>query len=179
MRLVRQTRTRARQPRMIGNFVAVRQPQEVAQRERVRATPRNAALAVDALEIADHVHAEVPPRRQRRRAHPRRVVGLAHPFHENVEPGLLQQLLQPVVERVSRRARHLRPRRHQVPLNRLRPTHRHRRSPATSQAEGISTSRLRQRAVRVDAVALRKPSQALLTMLYCSTDCLCRCGAPV
>ena len=31
----------------------------------------------------------------------------------------------------------------------------------------------------VDAVALREPSQALLTMLYCSTDRLCRCGAPV
>ncbi len=34
---------------MIGNLVAVRQPQEIAQRERVRATPRNAALAVDPL----------------------------------------------------------------------------------------------------------------------------------
>ena len=121
MRLVRQTRARARQPRMIGNLVAVRQPQEIAQRERVRATPRNAALAVDPLEIADHVHAEVPPRRQRRRAHPRRVVGLAHLLHENVETGLPQQLLQPVVERVSRRARHLRPRRHQVLLNRPPP----------------------------------------------------------
>jgi len=30
-----------------------------------------------------------------------------------------------------------------------------------------------------DAVALREPSQALLTMLYRSTDRLCRCGAPV
>ncbi len=49
VRLVRQTRARARQPRMIGNLVAVRQPQEIAQRERVRATPRNAALAVDPL----------------------------------------------------------------------------------------------------------------------------------
>ena len=86
MRLVRQTRARARQPRMIGRLVAVRQPQEIAQRERVRATPRNAALAVDPLEIADHVHAEVPPWRQRRRAHPRRVIGPAHPFHERVEP---------------------------------------------------------------------------------------------
>ena len=137
MRLVRQTRTRARQPRMIGNLVAVRQPQEVAQRERVRAPPHNAAFAVDAFEIADHVHAEIPPRRQRRRAHPRRVVGLAHLFHERVEPGLLQQLLQTVVERVSRRARHLRPRRHQVVLNPLGPPHRHRKSPcrSTSTAE--------------------------------------------
>ena len=47
VRLVRQTRARARQPRMIGHLVAVRQPQEIAQRERVRATPRDAPLAVD------------------------------------------------------------------------------------------------------------------------------------
>src|SRR5208337_1117875 len=41
---------------------------EIAQRERVRAPPCDAALAVDPLEIADHVHAEIPSRRQRRRA---------------------------------------------------------------------------------------------------------------
>src|SRR5450432_3281892 len=33
--------------------------------------------------------------------------------------------------------------------------------------------------LRVDAVAFRQRPQALLTMLYRSTDCLCRCGAPV
>jgi hypothetical protein len=31
----------------------------------------------------------------------------------------------------------------------------------------------------VDAVALGQRSQARLTILYSSTDCLCRCGAPV
>ena len=31
----------------------------------------------------------------------------------------------------------------------------------------------------VDAVALGQNPQALLTMLYRSTDCLCRCGASV
>ena len=31
----------------------------------------------------------------------------------------------------------------------------------------------------VDAVALGQKPQALLTMLYRSTDCLCRSGAPV
>src|SRR5208282_6387977 len=81
------------------------------------------------LEIADHVHAEIPSRRQRRHAHPRRVVRLADLLHEPVETALPQQRLQPVVERVSRRARHLRPRRHQLVLNPLRPPHRHRRSP--------------------------------------------------
>jgi hypothetical protein len=33
--------------------------------------------------------------------------------------------------------------------------------------------------LRVDPVALRQHPQALLTMLYRSTDCLCRGGAPV
>ena len=126
VRLVRQTRPRARQPGMIGNLLAVRQPQEIAQRERVRATPRDAPLTVDALEIADHVHPEIAPRRQRRRADPRRVVRLAHVLHERVEPGLPKQLLQPIIEGVPRRARHLRPRRHQVALNSVRSPHRHR-----------------------------------------------------
>jgi len=42
VRLVRQTRTGPRQPRMIGDLVAVRQPQEIAQREGIRATPGDA-----------------------------------------------------------------------------------------------------------------------------------------
>src|SRR5918998_3026600 len=33
--------------------------------------------------------------------------------------------------------------------------------------------------LRVDAMALGQGSQARLTILYCSTDCLCRCGAAV
>jgi hypothetical protein len=33
--------------------------------------------------------------------------------------------------------------------------------------------------LRVDAMALGQGSQARLTILYCSTDCLCRCGAPM
>ena len=85
MRLVRQTRARARQPRMIGRLVAVRQPQEIAQRERVRATPRNAALSVIPSNSRSCACGSTV-RRKRRRAHPRRVIGPAHPFHERVEP---------------------------------------------------------------------------------------------
>src|SRR5271155_2103570 len=114
---------------MVRNFLPVRQPQEIAERERIRATPRDAPLAVDPLEVADHVHPEIPPRRKRRRAHPRRVIRLAHPFNERVEPGFPKQVLQAIVERVSRRARHLRPPRHQIALNRLRSPHRHRSFP--------------------------------------------------
>ena len=44
-----------------------------------------------------------------------------------------------------------------------------RRSPALPLGDGL----------RVDAISLRKRSQALLTILYCSTHRLCRRGAPV
>src|SRR6476660_1866985 len=33
--------------------------------------------------------------------------------------------------------------------------------------------------LQIDPIALRQRPQALLTILYCSTDCLCRCGAAV
>ena len=33
--------------------------------------------------------------------------------------------------------------------------------------------------LRIDPIALGQRPQALLTILYCSTDCLCRCGAAV
>ena len=89
---------------MIGNPLDVRQRQEIAQREQIRATPREAPLAVDPLEVADHVHPEVPPRRKRRRAHPRRVIRPAHSFNERVKSGFPKQILQAIVERVSRRA---------------------------------------------------------------------------
>ena len=116
---------------------------------RSRATPRDAALAVDPLEVADHVHAEIPPRRERRRAHPRRVIRLAHPFNGSIEPGT-KQVLPAIVERVSRRARHRRPRRQRIAPE-PRPI-----APSPSlipamprRQHGISGTRLRQRAVRL------------------------------
>src|SRR4029077_9766226 len=33
--------------------------------------------------------------------------------------------------------------------------------------------------LQIDPIALEQRPQALLTILYCSTDCLCRCGAAV
>ena len=120
VRLVRQTRARARQPRMIGNPLDVRQPQEkIAQRERVRATPRDAPLAVDALEVADHVHAgnTVPAEATARPSAARNTA--CTPLQRTRRIRLPEQVLQAIVERVPRRARHLRPRRHQIILNNL------------------------------------------------------------
>jgi hypothetical protein len=70
--------------------------------------------------------AEIPPRRQRRRAHLRRIVRLAHLRHEGREARLAKQILKPIIERMPRRTRHLSPRRHQFALNPVRSPHRHR-----------------------------------------------------
>ena len=129
MRLMRQAASSFRQPGMVGNLVSVRKPQEIPQRVGIRAAPHNAALAVDALEITDHVHAEIAARRKRGRAHARRVIGLADLLNETVEPRLGQQLLKLVVEGVPRRTRHLRPGRNKIALNPGLTSHRHRRNP--------------------------------------------------
>src|SRR3954452_12641462 len=100
-------------PEWSGTGSGRAQPQELAEREAVGAAPLEAALAVDALEVADQVHAEVAARRQRRPAPLAGVVGRALPLGEAVEPGLDQDRLQPVVEGVPRRARQLRPAEHQ------------------------------------------------------------------
>ncbi len=129
MDLVRQPAARLRQPGTIGNLVPVRQPQKRAKRQRIRTAPSDAALAADALEIADHVHPEITPRRQRRSPHPRCVVWLARRLHEAVKARLGQQLMQPVGKRVSRRTRHLRPCHHEVTLNLALSSQCHRTTP--------------------------------------------------
>src|SRR3954469_793822 len=59
-------------------------------------------LAIDPLEVPDHVHAEIPTGRHRGRAHGLGVERSAGFFHEAVEPGSEQHLLQAVVEDVAR-----------------------------------------------------------------------------
>src|SRR3954469_4036524 len=53
-------------------------------------------------------------------------------FHEAVEPGSDQHLLQAVVEHMARRARHLGPHHHQVALTIFLPTHGHSQTPTRS-----------------------------------------------
>src|SRR4051795_6761401 len=117
---------------MIGNPLAALQAEELAQGQRVRTAPFDPALAVDPLEIPDHVHPKVAARRHRGRTHGLGVVRLAGVLHEAVEPGSNQHLLQAVVEYVTRRARQFGPRHHQVALTISLPTHRHGRTPVRS-----------------------------------------------
>src|SRR5437879_11696667 len=83
---------------MIGNLLAVLQPQEIAQRHPIRTPPGNASLAGDPLEIANHLHAEVTPRRQRRRAHLRRVISLARRLDKKIKTARDQHFPKPVVQ---------------------------------------------------------------------------------
>ena len=127
MHLQRQPRARLAQPGMVGHRLGRAQPQELAQRQAVGATPFQAALAVDPLEVADQMHPEVAARRQRRPAPLAGVVGRALLLGEAVEPGLDQHRLQAIVEGVPRRARQLRPADHQIRLPLALPPQRHAR----------------------------------------------------
>lgn len=81
--LMRQTRARLRQSRMIRNFLARRQPEKIPQRKRVGATPHDAAFAVEPFEVADHVHPEMAPWRQRRRASVFCYLGISSPAFDS------------------------------------------------------------------------------------------------
>src|SRR5213593_3927189 len=77
------------------------QPHEAAHGQRVRGAPRDAALGVQALEVADQQQAEVSPRRQSWPAHHRRVELLTLLLREPIEAGLLQDRVQSSVERMA------------------------------------------------------------------------------
>ena len=75
--LERQPRAGLAQPRVVGDRLGGAEPQELAQGQAVGAAPLEAALAVDPLEVAHQVHAEVAARRDRRPAPLAGVVGRA------------------------------------------------------------------------------------------------------
>ena len=103
--LMRQARARLRQPGVIRHPLGRPQTQKLPERQRVRTAPLDPPLGVDALEVADHVHPEVPARRNRGSAHLRRVVRLAGRLGESVEAGVDQHPLKPIVKDVARRDR--------------------------------------------------------------------------
>ena len=92
--------TRARNRRVIGRCLGQHQSEKRAQPKRIRGTPRNGTLGVQAFEIADQQQAEVAARRQARSALVR-VEPLAQSFNEVVEVVLVENLIQSCVERVG------------------------------------------------------------------------------
>jgi hypothetical protein len=82
---------------VIGRRLGQHQPEKRAQRKRIRGTPRNGTLGVQAFEIADQQQAEVAARRQ---ARPSLVCveSLAESFDVPVEVMLLEDLIQSCVK---------------------------------------------------------------------------------
>lgn len=80
------------------------QPQEHPQRQRVRAPPLQTPLRLDSLEVADEEHPEVHARRDGgpSRLVERLEVGCAELLHTRVELRLRQQLVELLVEPVTR-----------------------------------------------------------------------------
>src|SRR5690349_8560054 len=82
---------------VVGHPLALDQPQKTMQRQRVGAAPLDLALRIQALELADKQHPEVPARRDRQAALVL-VVRLAEHLDRLVELRLSQDLVAPVVE---------------------------------------------------------------------------------
>jgi ssDNA-binding replication factor A large subunit len=96
--------TRARKCRVIGRRLEQRQPEKLAQCKRIRGTPRNRPLGVQAFEMADPQQAEVAARRQARSVLVR-IEPLAQSLDESVEVVLVENPIQSRVERMGGTAR--------------------------------------------------------------------------
>ena len=79
---------RARNRRMIRRRLRQHQPEKLAQRKRIRRTPRDRALGVQAFEVADQQQPEVASRRQTRTADLVSVESLTERLDVAVEVGL-------------------------------------------------------------------------------------------
>src|SRR5216117_3600734 len=108
MRFHRDQPPRARDRGVIWRRLGQPQFEKLAQRQRIRRPPRDATLPLNPFEISDQQQAKIPPWRQRRTPHRLRVEALTLPLYKLVEPTLLQQLVQPLVERMCHRPRPLR-----------------------------------------------------------------------
>ena len=98
---------RARDRRVVRGRLVQLDAQEAPQRQRVGEAPPDAALRVDAFEVADQQAAKVQTRRQRRPSHLGCVELLTAAFDEGVEAVLVEQRVKPLVERMCRCAGHV------------------------------------------------------------------------
>ena len=88
---------------MIGRRRVEAKAHEAADGERIRGAPRDATFGVEAFEIADEQQAEVPARRQGWSSHHRRIESLTLLLGKPVEAGVVENAVQPRVERMARR----------------------------------------------------------------------------
>jgi hypothetical protein len=94
VRFERDESPRPRNRRVIWRRLVQPDPQEIAQRQRIRHAPGDAALGIDALEIVDPQQPKMDPWRQSGPAHRLRIKAGALRFDEIVESMLAQQLIQ-------------------------------------------------------------------------------------
>jgi hypothetical protein len=92
---------------MIGRRLVQPQAQEMAYRQRVRRSPGDPALRVEAFEIADQQQAEVPAGGEAGPPHHWRVKRPTLVLDKLIEPRGIEDLIQPHVERMARRHRQL------------------------------------------------------------------------
>ena len=134
-------RGRAGNCRMVRRCLRQHQPEKFTERKRIRRTPRNRALGVQAFEIADQQQPEVASGRQARSANLLGIELLAESFDVSVEVMLVENLIQPRVERMRGRPRQILGRHPHRGLLRVPPSfaHRHRRQCSTQDRSGRSS----------------------------------------
>ena len=88
----------AAQGGMVGHGFGGAELEELPQRQGIGTAPADAALGIDALEVADQEHAEIPARRDGPAAEFFGVEGRTELFEEAVKCFLVQELLQPLVK---------------------------------------------------------------------------------
>src|SRR4029078_6103172 len=82
--------------------------EESAKAQRIRHTPSDASFAVDPLEEADQHQTEVHARHERRTAQLLVIELAAAALAEVIEAGLVQHLVQPLIERLTPELRAIR-----------------------------------------------------------------------
>src|SRR5437879_10185129 len=100
--------SRPRDRGVIRRVLVQRYAHETPQRQRIRQPPGNPALRPDALEIPDQQRPKVNPRRQRRTPVLGRIELRTPLLDKLVEVLGLQQFIQALIKRMSRRRRQLR-----------------------------------------------------------------------
>ena len=123
---------RARERRVIRRGLVQREPEESADRQRVRRPPRNPAFRIDAFKVAEQQQAEVPTGLQPRSPHDRGIEAGALAFDKPIEVMRIQQRVQPRVERMARRRRQIRRGDPQQRLLGVSGAHRHKRQCSTT-----------------------------------------------
>src|ERR1700689_1990979 len=111
-----------------GQFVAI-VADKLTHAERVGDTPGNATLGVDPFEVAQKKRAEILARLQAGPSENSSIEGLANLFDEGVKPALSQDVVEPLIKRMSRRTRQIGDRQKEWLLSAsLAFTHRHAKS---------------------------------------------------